>query len=541
MRGMLSPLQWRRLWQIRRVYRRYGLAEALGRPVRRSFPDPVGVRLRKALEELGPVFVKFGQALSTRPDILPPELASELSKLQDQVPPFPGAEARALVEAAIGKPVGQVFAMFDDKPLASASIAQVHAARLPGEGGEAGFDVVVKVVRPGIEAQIRRDVELLHGLAQMAEWFSPLAPRLRPKEVVAEYEKVIFDELDLLREAANASQLRRNWLGSEMIYHPLVIWDLCRPNVMVMERLNGLPVDEVAELRRRNVNIQLLAERGVEIFFREVFFFNFFHADMHPGNVFVDPSDPEHPRWLALDFGIVGSLTPEDQRYLAENFVAFFDQDYRRVAELHVESGWVPRSTRVDEFEGAIRSVCEPIFNRPLSELSFGVFLLRLFEVARRFDMQVQPQLVLLQKTILQVEGLGRQLYPDLDLWKTAKPLMTEWMQDRLSPKRAMAELRRHGPQLVESLPRMLARLGTDEAGTPVTREELDRSLQTLVREQRRNRRVVIGATLMLGALIVFGLDGYRPVIWNGVPSISWLLAGSGLALWLSARRRGAG
>ena len=533
---MLSPLQLRRFWQIRRVYRRYGLAEALGKPVKRSFAEPIGVRLRKALEELGPVFVKFGQALSTRPDILPPELAGELSKLQDQVPSFPGAEARALVEQALGKSVGQVFAIFDDKPLASASIAQVHAARLKGENGAAGFDVVVKVVRPGIHAQIRRVVDLLHALAQLAEWFSPLAPRLRPKEVVAEYEKVIFDELDLLREAANASQLRRNWLGSEMIYHPLVVWELCRPNVMVMERLHGVPVDEIATLRQRDVDIQLLAERGVEIFFREVFFFNFFHADMHPGNVFVDTSDPANPRWLALDFGIVGSLTPDDQRYLAENFVAFFDQDYRRVAELHVESGWVPATTRVDEFEGAIRSVCEPIFNRPLSELSFGMFLLRLFEVARRFDMTVQPQLVLLQKTILQVEGLGRQLYPDLDLWKTAKPLMTEWMQERMSPKRVVAQLRRQGPQLLEALPRALSRLGNGHSGG-VGQADLDRMLDAFRSEQRSNRRTMIGATLMLSALVIFGLDGYRPAIWNGMPVISWLLGASGLVLWLSARR----
>ena len=414
----------RRLWQIQRAVRKYGLLEFAGREPTRATPR--GERLRLALEELGPVFVKLGQALSTRPDILPADIAIELSKLQDQVPPFPGIEAAREVERALGKKIPELFAAFDLNPLASASVAQVHAAKLKD-----GIEVIVKVLRPGVEEMIRRDVDLMHMLAEYAERWVPEARRLRPREVVREYEGVIFDELDLMREGANASQLRRNWLGSELIYHPMVFWDVTKPTVLVLERVHGINIDEIDKLRALGVDFQVLSERGVEIFFKQVFRDNFFHGDMHPGNILVDATDPKKPRYNAVDFGIVGSLTASDQRYLAENFFAFFNRDYRRVAELHVQSGWVPPGTRLEEFEASIRTVSEPIFGKPIKDISFGFFLMRLFQIARRFNMEVQPQLVLLQKTLFQVEGLGRQLYPELDLWKSAKPIMEEWMRGR--------------------------------------------------------------------------------------------------------------
>ncbi|HET8883785.1 MAG TPA: 2-polyprenylphenol 6-hydroxylase, partial [Solimonas sp.] len=415
---MISFSRLRRIWQIRSVARRYGLYEFAGRKPAND-PRPRGERLRLALEELGPVFIKFGQALSTRPDLVPADIAVELAALQDRVPPFSSADARAIIEAEIGKPVDAIFAEFDDVPMASASVAQVHAARLKVDGAEETLDVVVKVLRPGIDAIMRSDIELLHTLASLAERFSPDLRRLRPREVVAEYEKVLLDELDLMREGAACAQLRRNWLGSDLIYHPLVFWDCTRTRVLVMERIYGVSIRELDKLRALDVDFKVLSERGVEIFFKQTFVHNFFHADMHPGNIFVDVSDPKRPSYLAVDFGIVGTLTASDQRYLAENFYAFFNRDYKRVAELHLESEWIPEGTRVEDFEAAIRTICEPIFQRPLKEISFGFFLLRLFQVARRFNYQVQPQLVLLQKTLLQIEGLGRQLNPDLDLWKT--------------------------------------------------------------------------------------------------------------------------
>ncbi|WP_457667834.1 2-polyprenylphenol 6-hydroxylase, partial [Thiolapillus sp.] len=349
-----------------------------------------GVRIRRTLEDLGPIYIKFGQILSTRRDLLPDDIAEELVKLQDNVPPFPAEQSKAIVEKALGGRVEDIFARFEAQPMASASIAQVHAATL-----HSGEEVIVKVVRPGIEKAIRKDVDLMYTLAHLAQKYSREARRLRPVEVVEEYEKTIFDELDLMREAANASQLRRNFENSEMLYIPRVYWDYCRNNVMVMERVYGTPVDEVEELKAQGVSMALLGERGVEIFFTQVFRDNFFHADMHPGNIFVEPSG----RYISVDFGIMGTLTTEDQRYLAENLLAFFHRDYRRVAELHVESGWVPEGTRVEEFEAAIRTVSEPIWEKPLADISFGHFLLRLFQTARRFDMEVQPQLVLLQKT----------------------------------------------------------------------------------------------------------------------------------------------
>lgn len=532
----------RRLWQIHRTLRRYGLGELVeGRApawllgTKKNYDQPRGVRIRLALESLGPVFVKFGQTLSTRRDLLPPDIAEELVKLQDQVPPFSGEDARAAVCAAYGKPLEEVFASFEAEPLAAASIAQVHVARLHPEAGESqGMEVVVKILRPGIRAQIKRDLALMHLIADMAARFVSEAPRLRPREVVNEYERVIYDELDLIREAANCSQLRRNWLGSDLIYHPIVMFDHTRENVLVMERIHGIPVDDIDALRAKGVNFQALGERGVEIFFKQVFRDNFFHADMHPGNIFVDASNPERPRYLGVDFGIVGSLNPSDQRYLAENFLAFFNHDYRRVAELHIESGWVPASTRVDEFEGAIRSVCEPIFQKPLSEISFGVVLIRLFATARRFQMEVQPQLVLLQKTVLNVEGLGRQLYPELDLWKTAKPVLEQWMRERLNPANTMMRLRTHLPLMLETLPELAGTLARRiESGIDPNAQKNERALAQISNEIRAGnhatRRTIAGMGWLVCALIALSA---LPFYWPW-PSIALALAGA-VCLWRS-------
>ncbi len=543
--------QLRRLWQIRRVVKKYGLGELLGEGGRRAglWPSaamrtrPIGVRIREALEELGPVFVKLGQTLSTRPDLLPPEIASELAKLQDEVPPFPGETARAIVDKAYGYPLSQVFEQFETQPLASASIAQVHAARLKPQPGETqGLDVVVKVLRPDIDQQIRRDVDLMYTVASLVERYWEQGKRLHPVRVVGEYEKVIFDELDLMREGANASQLRRNWLGSELIYHPQVYFDYSRANVLVMERVHGLPIDDIAALTAARVNFQVLAERGVQIFFNQVFRDNFFHADMHPGNIFVDVDNPDLPRYVAMDFGIVGSLSPGDQRYLAENFLAFFNHDYRRVAELHVESEWVPVGTRVDEFESAIRSVCEPIFNRPLKDISFGMFLVRLFQTARRFHMEVQPQLVLLQKTILNIEGLGRQLYPDLDLWKTAKPIMEEWMHNRMGPRATLERFREQIPALTETLPQLAHHLlrqlesGHSQPGV-AQRQVLTELREEIERGNRRNRLVMAGATLLISAIGLLGFGGGMDQGLDDVSLLVWLLGAGGLYLWVRAFR----
>jgi ubiquinone biosynthesis protein len=516
---VIRPAEAFRVIHITWVLLRHGLDEFvlaahLFRPIRflrflspfywlsRGERPPYAVRIRRALEDLGPIFVKFGQILSTRRDLLPDDIADELAKLQDSVPPFPGAQARAIVEAAYGRPVTEVFAAFEEQPLASASIAQVHAARL-----RSGQEVVAKVLRPGVARIIRRDIDLLYTIARLGQRYSKDARRLRPVEVVQEYEKTIFDELDLLREAANCSQLRRNFLGSEMFYVPEVHWDFCRPEVMVIERVYGTPVDEVDRLRAQGISMKLLGERGVEIFFTQVFRDNFFHADMHPGNIFVAPDG----RYIGVDFGIMGTLTTEDQRYLAENLLAFFHRDYRRVAELHVESGWVPRTTRIDEFESAIRTVCEPIWEKPLSEISFGHFLLRLFQVARRFDMEVQPQLVLLQKTLLNIEGLGRTLYPQLDLWTTAKPFMERWMRERVGPQAFLRRIRASLPELSEALPAMpqLAYRALSDAveGRLSVRwqaTELDDLRRELRRHNRRTVGAITGGSLLLsGSLIV--------------------------------------
>jgi ubiquinone biosynthesis protein len=464
-----------------------------------------GERLRIALEQLGPIFVKFGQALSTRRDLLPADIADELAKLQDNVPPFPGAIAVAMLESTFERPIAEIFASFDPVPLAAASIAQVHAATLKG-----GADVVVKILRPGMQEVIERDLEVLETLARLADQYWRESRPVRPVEIVQEYHKTILDELDLLREAGNAAQLKRNFAGSNLLYVPQVHWDYCRANVMVMERIHGVIVSQIEELRARGTDIAKLAENGVEIFFTQVFRHNFFHADMHPGNIFVQVDDPKHPRYAAVDFGIVGTLQPRDQHYLAENFMAFFDRDYRRVAALHIESGWVPRATRVDELESAVRTVCEPIFNKPLKEISFAQVLLRLFETARRFDMQVQPQLILLQKTLFNIEGLGRQLYPELDLWKTARPVLRSWMLERMGPRSLFKEFKAQLPDTVMALRQLpqLLQMAVREAAQPPPEPIAMAALRELSRRSDARRDSVVAvAVLWISGLIWLGVS----------------------------------
>ena len=492
-----------------------------------------GVRIRRALEDLGPIFVKFGQILSTRRDLLPDDISLELTRLQDRVPPFPGNAAIAILEKAYGKPLGEVFAEFNPEPLASASIAQVHVARLLD-----GTEVVVKVVRPNIEPVIRRDIGLLYIIADKLQRYWSEGRRLRPLEVVREFEKTIIDELDLMREAASATQIRRNFADSELLYVPEVYWPYCRRNVMVMERISGIPVSNIEAIRDAGIDLESLAARGVEIFFTQVFRHNFFHADMHPGNIFVSPAG----QYMAVDFGIVGTLSPDDQRYLAENFLAFFKRDYQRVAELHVESGWVPSDTRVDEFEAAIRTVCEPIFERPLAEISFGQLLLRLFQTARRFNMEVQPQLVLLQKTLLNIEGLGRQLYPELDLWQTAKPFLERWMSEQIGSRAFFNRLKENVPQWGEKLPEIpalvhevlhQARHGKLEVRT--NSEELQKIRREIRHANQRTFFAILGGSLIISAAVIFGLDGYAPRMAYGAPVVSWLLGGLGTVILLNS------
>ncbi len=523
-----------RLLTIQRVLIKHGLddiilATHLFRPLRFAFYLSPGAwfssgkvsgtraqRLRQALEELGPIFMKLGQTLSTRRDLLPTDIADELAKLQDRVPPFPGAIARKLVEDAYGRPVGEVFASFDENPLAAATIAQVHVARLKDDS-----EVIVKIVRPGIRALIDKDIEVMFELAHLAEKYWSEGHRLRAVEVVREYQKTILDELDLMREAANAAQLKRNFATSSLLYVPAVHWDLCRKNVMVMERIHGVLISDLDELRKRGTNFQRLAENGVEIFFTQVFRHNFFHADMHPGNVFVQIDDPQFPRYAAVDFGIVGTLDPRDQHYLAENFMAFFDRDYHRVAKLHVDSGWVPAGTRVDELESAVRTVCEPIFNKPLKEISFGQVLIRLFETAQRFEMTVQPQLILLQKTLLQIEGLGRQLYPELDLWKTAQPILREWMRSRYSVRAVVKSFRTQLPDLIEALkltPQLLQttiqRAAEGRLQVPVQTGNLEELRNEARDSARRRDATILSAAAGLGGVLWFAL--VRDPQWPG-------------------------
>jgi ubiquinone biosynthesis protein len=529
--------RWRiaaRLLQIQRALVRHGLddfvrATHLYRPFRflfylspwtwfqRSAGVSRGERLRLALEELGPVFVKFGQAVSTRRDLLPVDIADELAKLQDRVPPFGSQVAVTTIERAFGRRLADIFLTFEETPLAAASIAQVHAATL-----KSGEDVVVKILRPDMHEVIERDLEVLRALALLADEYWEDAARLRPLELVSEYRKTILDELDLMREAGNAAQLKRNFAGSTLLYVPAIYWDYCRGNVMVMERIHGIIVSRMDELKARGTNIAKLAENGVEIFFTQVFRHNFFHADMHPGNIFVQIDDPENPRYAAVDFGIVGTLQPRDQHYLAENFLAFFERDYARVAALHIESGWVPKSARVDELESAVRTVCEPIFNKPLKEISFAQVLLRLFEVARRFDMRVQPQLILLQKTLFNIEGLGRELYPELDLWKTAQPILRQWMRERMSPRTVLKGMRSQLPDTIEALKQLpqLFQTAVREASEGRWRWQVESSgLEELRRElrysnMRRDIALAAGVLWLSGLLWLAAAAHYRWFGW---------------------------
>ena len=455
----------------------------------RRLDAPPGQRLREALEHLGPIFVKFGQVLSTRRDLLPLDIADELARLQDQVPPFGSDLAIASIERAFGKKVGDIFESFEREPVASASIAQVHFAVLKDRQGRRR-DVAVKVLRPGMLKVIEKDLSLMRLMAGWVDGLSADGRRLKPREVVAEFDKYLHDELDLVREASSAAQLRRNMAGLDLVLIPEMIWDYCMTDVIVMERMNGIPISQVDRLRAAGVDIPKLARDGVTIFFTQVFRDGFFHADMHPGNIQVSVEPATFGRYISLDFGIVGTLTGSDKEYLAQNFTAFFRRDYKRVAELHIESGWVPASTRVDELESAIRSVCEPYFDRPLKEISLGLVLMRLFQTSRRFSVEIQPQLVLLQKTLLNIEGLGRQLDPELDLWSTAKPFLEKWMLDQLGPAKLFEELRNEAPQyakLLPELPRLLYEFLKGRKPKP------DSLMADVLAEQKRTNRLLQG------------------------------------------------
>ncbi|TVQ72614.1 MAG: ubiquinone biosynthesis regulatory protein kinase UbiB [Oceanospirillales bacterium] len=489
------------------------------------------VRLRLALEALGPVFIKFGQMLSTRRDLLPDEIAIELARLQDNVPSFSSQKAKQIIESSLGQSVETLFQAFESEPMASASVAQVHSATLFD-----GRAVVVKVIRPGIEKVIQQDISLLYTLAWLVCHLWSEGRRLRPVEVVEEYEQTIFDELDLRKEAANGSQLRRNFEGSTLLYVPEIFWDYTRRNVLVMERIYGIPVADMEQLNAQNTDMEKLAERGVEIFFTQVFRDSFFHADMHPGNIFVSRDRPDDPQYIAVDFGIIGSLSAEDQSYLARNILAFFRRDYRQVAQLHIDSGWVPRDTNVHAFETAIRSVCEPIFEKPLKEISFGMVLLGLFQTARRFNMEVQPQLVLLQKTLLNIEGLGRQLYPELDLWKTAKPFLEEWMKERMSVKAVANSIRQQAPEWLEKLP-LMPQLVFDalQQTAHQTEQKFEHSEQLLEKQYLRarstRRHLLLGATALF-VVAVIAQPSLQQVL-DSLPWYGWLVAGVGwMSLW---------
>lgn len=519
----MTPSELRRLCLIIRVFLAYGLDELIPKmritlPLRigrrclfwmrnRHADKPLGERLRLALQTLGPVWIKFGQMLSTRRDLFAPAIADQLALLQDRVAPFDGALARQQIEAALGGDLSQWFDHFDSQALASASIAQVHTATLR----ENGREVVLKVIRPDIQPIIRADIRLMYRLAGWVPKLLPDGRRLRPREVVREYEKTLLDELNLLREAANAIQLRRNFDGSPMLYVPEVFSDYCRESVLVMERIYGVPVSDIAALRAQNTNMKLLAERGVQVFFTQVFRDSFFHADMHPGNIFVSCDHPQDPQYIGIDCGIVGSLNKADKRYLAENFIAFFNRDYRKVAELHVDSGWVPPDTNVEEFEFAIRTVCEPIFEKPLDQISFGHVLLNLFNTARRFNMEVQPQLVLLQKTLLYVEGLGRQLYPQLDLWTTAKPFLENWLHDQVGLPALLRALKAKAPYWSEKLPEMPELLYDSlqqQRRLQYSMDNMTRQLGQQGNKQGRARYLFgIGATLLLSGTILTMAD----------------------------------
>ncbi|MGL9720349.1 ubiquinone biosynthesis regulatory protein kinase UbiB [Symbiopectobacterium sp.] len=541
----MTPSELLRLYHIIRVMLSYGLDELIPHlritlPLRiwrkflfwmpnRRKDKPLGERLRLALQELGPVWIKFGQMMSTRRDLFPPEIADQLAILQDRVDPFDGKLAREQIELSMGGiPLESWFDDFEIVPLASASIAQVHTARLKTNGQE----VVIKVIRPDILPVIKADMRLMNRLAGWLPMLLPDGRRLRPREVVREYEKTLLDELNLLREAANAIQLRRNFDGSPMLYIPEIYSDYCSENMLVMERIYGIPVSDVEALKANGTNMPLLAERGVQVFFTQVFRDSFFHADMHPGNIFISYEHPENPQYIGIDCGIVGSLNKEDKRYLAENFIAFFNRDYRRVAELHVDSGWVPADTNVEEFEFAIRTVCEPIFEKPLAEISFGHVLLNLFNTARRFNMEVQPQLVLLQKTLLYVEGVGRQLYPQLDLWKTAKPFLESWLKDQMGVAALIRGLKEKAPFWAEKLPEIPELIYDGLRQHRLLRHSVTQLTDELcmqrVRQSQSHYLLGVGATLLLaGLLMLVGRQDLPEVISAGLMAagvVSWVI-----------------
>ena len=497
---------------------------------------PRGARLRLALQELGPIFVKFGQILSTRRDLVPEDIAVELALLQDQVAPFDGDTARTLVEAALGRPVTEAFASFDTEPLASASIAQVHAATMPD-----GREVVVKVLRPGIERQIAADVSLLKWIAGIVDRTHPNADKIRPREVVAEVENTLAAELDLQREAANASVLRRNWSGSGDLYVPEPIWSHTAQRAMTMERVRGIPSDDIAALDRAGIDRKALAAKGVRVFYQQVFRDNFFHADAHAGNIWVDPARKDDPRFIALDFGIMGQLSSEDQYYLAENFMAIFNRDYRRIAELHVQAGWMPAYIRIDELEAAARAVCEPYFTRPLSEISLAEVLVKLFRTAQRYELTLQPQLILLQKTLLNIEGVGRQLDPRIDIWAVAKPVLEDILAERYSPRRLLGELRKQIPELVTRAPEMPRLLHAwlqqqVQGGHELSMRSADvREIsQTLAAMQRRIVASILGVGLLIVAAVLYALDAGGPKV-LALPVSAWVAGLGGLWALLAA------
>jgi ubiquinone biosynthesis protein len=531
--------QFVRLFHVSATLARYGLedlvsATHLFRPMRwfrallpgKDVADqPRGARLRLALQELGPVYVKFGQIISTRRDLLPRDIADELSQLQDRVPPFSGTEAQAIVEKALGKPVSELFAEFDTEPLASASIAQVHPVTLID-----GRQAVAKVVRPGIEKQLKRDIDLLKAIAGLAQRYWENGDKVRPVAIVEEFETFVFDELDMQREASNASLLRRNFKDSPDLYIPEIYWPWCKQNVLVMERVSGLPIGNIELLREKGVNLEKLARRGVKVFYTQVFRDNLFHADMHPGNILVDASDPDDPTFISLDFGIVASLTPKDLYYISENFMALFNQDYRRVGELHIEAGWLPADTRIDELEAAVRTVGEPMFSRPLNEISFGELLFKLFRVAHRFHLNLQPQLIMLQKTLLNIEGLGRELFPEIDVWAVAKPELETILREKHSVEHAAKDLRERLPAWLARAPDMpglihdyLVKASTGQLVTRIASEDL-----AAIREEHKysHRKTIL--TLAAGAFVISG--SFLTAMETG-PWYLWGLSAPGIAM----------
>ena len=528
---MISLKNIQRLIAIQRVLVKYGLDEIIKkthflRPLRYIFyifpkknikTDSLGRRLRLAFEELGPIFVKFGQVISTRRDLISPDIADELSKLQDQVKPIPSKKIIDQLTKIYGLPLKKVFLKFDSNPLAAASVAQVHGAVLKD-----GTEVIVKILRPDIQKFIKQDIEMLYFLANLANKYWPRSKNLKPLEIITEYEKTVMNELNLMREGANTAQLKRNFEGSNLLYVPNIFWDYCRKEVLVQERIYGIPIRDMEALKSAKTNIKALAENGVEIFFTQVFHHNFFHADMHPGNIFVQVEDPKNPKYAAVDFGIMGTLSASDQYYLAENFLAFFDRDYYKIAKLHIDSGWVPPDTRIDELETAVRTVCDPIFNKPLSEISFAQVLLGLFETAQQFDMEIQPQLILLQKTLFNIEGLGRELYPELDLWKTAQPILRSWMDEQVGVNAIVKNIRDNLPQLRETLremPNILKKLTTsvnDNDSHARQSLEIQNLKNQLYKQQKQRFFISIGSTAIISATLI--------LLFSNITWLGWLL-----------------